>query len=213
MEFYKTKGNVIAGFAVSNTENREKALKQVTDNLQFKNYFFANQIHSNKILIVGENTNKENGDGIICTKPDILIGIFTADCVPVTIYNNSFIAIIHAGWRGFANNIFNNFFKLISNYKKETLNAIIGPCICQDCYEVSYDVAQHFKFITETQNQKYLLNLKQEALLCLTTNNIKKENITVSPLCTYCSKQALPSYRKNKTNLRIVNFAGIQEND
>ncbi len=213
MEFYQTQNNIIAGYAVAKTTNREEELKKIAKKLNFKNYFFANQIHSNKILIEGKDKNKNDGDAIICKQTGTLIGIFTADCVPITIYSDNFIGMIHAGWKGFANSIFDNFFKLIGKEKREKLNAIIGPCICKNCYEVSHDVAINFKYVKKQNNNKFLIDLSKEAAYRLIKNNINPNNIHQSNLCTYCSLNDFPSYRKDKTDLRIVNFAGIQEKD
>jgi YfiH family protein len=209
MEFYQTKQNITIGYAIAKTTNREKELKNIAHKLNFKNYFFANQIHSNKIIVVGENKVKSDADAIICTQKGTLVGVFTADCVPITIYKENFVGIIHAGWKGFAKNIFTSFFNFIPDRERKSLKAIIGPCICKNCYEVSHNVAVYFKYAKKQSNNKFLVDLSKEAVYRLTKHDISQNNIQQSNLCTYCSCHNFPSYRKDKTDLRIVNFAGI----
>ena len=62
-----------------------------------------NQIHSNIVHKVSRISNKKlKGDSLITNKKGIALGILTADCAPILIYDpvNNFISAIHAGWRG-----------------------------------------------------------------------------------------------------------------
>lgn len=210
IHFYNTNNHIKTGFHISDTIDREIALNNLSEKLNFTNYFYGNQVHSGFILNTENNSSFEKGDGLLTYKKEILLGIFTADCVPITIYSNSFVGLIHAGWRGFVNNIFENFFKLINEKRKKDLKAIIGPCICENCYEVGEEVAKNFNFIQKKNNVKFNLNLKKEAFFKLKSFGLTDNNIEISNLCTFCSNKNLPSYRRNKTQLRIVNFIGMK---
>ena len=59
-----------------------------------------NQIHSNKYHFINNyNLKNYKGDALITKK--LILGILTADCAPVFIYDNiKLISAIHAGWKG-----------------------------------------------------------------------------------------------------------------
>ena len=62
-----------------------------------------NQIHSNKVHIINKlPKNKLYGDAMITNKKKIALGILTADCAPIFIYDpdNNFIGAVHVGWKG-----------------------------------------------------------------------------------------------------------------
>ena len=93
------------------------------------------QIHSNKVVLI-DNSNFENkfeADGMITQDKTISIGILTADCCPIFLFDNdaSFICCLHVGWKGCYLNIIKNatkkIIKIQPNIKKIT--AIIGPCL------------------------------------------------------------------------------------
>jgi len=210
---FETKKPIVAGFTSASTTNREQELEKLSIKLGFKNVYFANQVHSGYVLKYGQNSAGEDGDGLICGDRNVLLGIFTADCVPIILYSSTKVAIIHAGWKGFVHGIFSNMFENFDKEEISHLNAIVGPCICKKCYEVSTDVAKHFDRIESLKNRKFLLDLKAESVKNLVNKGINLDKIQVSDICTYCGEGSLPSYRKNKTDLRIVNFVGFQEKD
>ena len=70
-----------------------------------KNIFLLHQIHSDKFVFISEyskNLKKKRADAVITDIPKLPIGILTADCVPILIYDKKkkMIAAIHAGWKG-----------------------------------------------------------------------------------------------------------------
>ena len=120
----------------------------IKKNLQIvKNYFnkkskriiLLNQIHSNKYIYIGKNkkigNKKFKADAIITNQKNLPIGILTADCVPILIYDNvsKVIAAIHAGWRGAYKGIINKVinFMIKKGSKRKNIYAAIGPCISQ----------------------------------------------------------------------------------
>ena len=73
-----------------------------------------NQIHSNKIFYIKKIKKKKlTGDGLITNQKGIALGILTADCIPILIYDNKqkIIAAIHVGWKGIYRNIVSNVIK------------------------------------------------------------------------------------------------------
>ena len=80
--------------------------KSIKKDFNVRTVSYLKQIHSDKILIINEETidkiNESEGDAIITNLKNIAIGVFTADCVPVILVdeNTSTIAAIHSGWKG-----------------------------------------------------------------------------------------------------------------
>ena len=72
--------------------------------LEKKYIKFVNQIHSNKTIIINKNNylNEFEADGMITQDKNISIGILTADCCPIFIFDddNTFISCLHVGWKG-----------------------------------------------------------------------------------------------------------------
>ena len=117
-----------------------------------------NQTHGNKVIEVTRHNYKKkmNSDALITKVKGLALGVVTADCVPVIIYDleNEIIGCIHAGWKGafsgIIKNTVNKIKRLNSNNK---IFASIGPCIGEKSYEV--DLNFYKKFVrTSKKNRK-----------------------------------------------------------
>ena len=82
--------------------------------------------------------------------------------------------------------------------------AAIGPSICQDCYEVSSDVAEHFyqefqnhgdEILMDKGNGKYQLDLWKTNELILLEAGIQREHLAITNICTCCNSKVLFSHR------------------
>ena len=77
----------------------------------------------------------------------------------------------------------------------------LGPCICQKCCEVSYDLFQKFcdKFgqsrNLKENNGSYYIDLAGINKQILKRCGVKPQNIRISDLCTSCNKDYLYSHR------------------
>jgi YfiH family protein len=108
------------------------------------------QIHSDLIHRVEKVSDIAlKGDALISNAPGILLGVQTADCVPILLADtrNRAVAAIHAGWRGTLARIAA---KTIGRMQMEfgtrpaDIVAAIGPAIHRCSYEVGPEVAQAF---------------------------------------------------------------------
>ena len=96
------------------------------------------------------------------------MSIQTADCVPIYIFDfkTEYYGIFHSGWRGTKNKIISKALNMfINDFKSITNNIliVIGPHIKKCCYEIDWDVAQHFSFLNKNnQRNKWLLSLEKE---------------------------------------------------
>lgn len=112
------------------------------------------QVHSGMIHRVTRENSADvsnlKGDGLITNEPELLLGIRTADCVPVLVVDpvNRAVGAFHAGWRGTVARIVERGVGLMqaefgSNPAK--LHAAIGPAIGQCCYSVGEELVHEFE--------------------------------------------------------------------
>lgn len=161
---------------------------------------FPKQIHSNKIIWI-EKCKDLRCDGILTKEKNCLVGVKTADCVPLLIYNKNFVGALHCGWRGLSSGILENLSKVLKeeNIYLKSCKYYLGPSIGKCCYEVKEDVGNLFKKFYV--NGK--LDLKGFILNFLYENEVLKENIEISDFCTFCNK-SFPSHRREKSEGRIL---------
>lgn len=152
-------------------------------------------------------------DGLFTDKPEIILVIRTADCLPILISLNKgdgvVIGALHAGRQGLVKGIIPNFFELLrSTYHEidvESASVLIGPHICEKCYFFDKDdqrtqdlidsIGEKYFREDKDQENKIFLNLLELARDQLESQGINAKRIFLSPHCTYES-QLFPSYRR-----------------
>ncbi len=189
----------------------KKNLKYVAEKLQIKenNLKLMYQTHSNKVsIITRKNLRKKrfSSDAIITKLKGIGIGVVTADCVPILIYEKKkkIIGCIHAGWRGAFSGIIENTIKKIKRINSNNkIIASIGPCIGKKNYEV--DLKFYRKFINQSKKNKIYFsssskNKKLFDLRRYVFDKLKKLNIEIDNLKydTFQDKNNFFSYRRSK---------------
>ena len=117
------------------------------------------QTHSTKVLEIKKNNYKRriNSDAIISQEKGLLLGVVTADCVPILLYEkrNKIIGCIHAGWKGaFSGIIKKTILKIKKINSKNIIFASVGPCIGKKNYEVDIEFENKF-LIQSKKNKKY----------------------------------------------------------
>ena len=170
---------------------------------------FQHQIHSNQGLAITEHNLERykkclthKSDYLITNIPHIWIGVLTADCLPVALFDeeNNAIGIVHAGWRGTVNNIainaLNHMHKLYGT-KPEKVKVYLGPCALPCCYEVDQPFVDNLPKWARQSVHNNSFNLPACNELQLLKLGVKKEHIDRSHnQCTICNDNFC-SYRKN----------------
>jgi YfiH family protein len=109
------------------------------------------QIHSDLIHAVSAVPKSQLvGDGIITDTPGLVLGVQTADCLPVILFDpkRKAVGVFHAGWRGTLGRIVE---KGVGEMRRKfgsepkNLLAAIGPGIGQCCFEVGPEVRAQFE--------------------------------------------------------------------
>ena len=153
-------------------------------------------------------------DGLLTDEPGLVLATFYADCVPLYFVDTKrrAVALAHSGWRGTVARMG----RCVTEKMKEVYGsdpadivAVVGPSICQECYEVSEDVADAFaqEFRGEGQTDeillnkgggKYRLDLWRANEIVLTEAGIPAGQIQVTDLCTCHNSDYLFSHRASQ---------------
>jgi len=205
-------------------KNIDIALKKLQ--LIEKKLILPKQTHSSKIIrLVQKNQNKMiEADGLITSLDNIAIGVLTADCAPIFIFDlrSKFVCCLHSGWKGTLSNISKNAIKLFNKYniESEKLIAIIGPCLATKNYEVDKSFKRKFvkkdlryiKFFKNKNSKKYFFNLRGLINFQLKELGIKKTyNITKD---TYSNESLFFSHRRSthkgeNSSGRLINIISL----
>ncbi len=150
-------------------------------------------------------------DGLLTDEPGLVLATFYADCVPLYFVDTKrkAIALAHSGWRGTVARMGKCVIeKMRECYRTDPSDivAVIGPSICQECYEVSEDVAEAFvrefkkpgqadALLQNKGGGKYQLDLWRANEFILEEAGIRREHIQVTDLCTCHNSEYLFSHR------------------
>ena len=106
------------------------------------------QVHGIRVAEAAVGDRPE-ADALVVRQPGLLVGIVTADCVPVLLVDRDArtAAAVHAGWRGMAAGVLEAALAALSSTRVE---AVIGPAIGACCYEVGGEVRAAFEARTGT---------------------------------------------------------------
>ena len=181
----------------------------------------TDQTHTTNVIRVGKEdcgygvTRQKpytDVDGLVTDEPGVVLSTFFADCVPLYFVDtvNRAIGLSHSGWRGTVGRMGQRTLeKMAAEFgtNPQDVVAAVGPSICQDCYEVSEDVADEFikefsghadEILINKGNGKYQLDLWKTNEIVLIEAGVKKENIAVTNICTCCNPDVLFSHRASK---------------
>ena len=205
-------------------ENRFIAIKNL--NLNKKKLILITQTHSSKVIRITKNNLDKNitADGVITSLNNVILGILTADCAPVIIYDdkNKFVCNLHSGWKGSLNNISQTAIKLFDKYqiKRKNLTAIVGPCLGAKNYEVDKNFQRMFieknikysKFFRYKNKKKSYFNLR--ALINYQLSELGLKKIYNINRDTYSSENLFFSHRRSthkeeKTTGRLINLISL----
>lgn len=151
-------GELNLGFTAADTreavmENRQLLTEAITGNAATP-LVTLRQIHSNLArAVTAADAGHERpwqADGVIASEPGFLIGIQTADCIPVLVADKKrrVVAAFHAGWRGTVKRIVETGIgrmRIEFGCRPQDLVAAIGPGVGPCCYSVGEEVLSEFE--------------------------------------------------------------------
>jgi len=151
-------------------------------------------------------------DGLVTNDPAITLITGHADCLPLYFFDpvKKCIGLSHAGWKGTLHKIGVETVKaMCSHYGSDPKDIIagVGPCICQDHFEVDASLAEEFQaafpgipLAKPGKPGKAYVDLPMAAAAQFMEAGILPENISISGVCTYENTDLLYSHRKEKGN-------------
>ena len=195
-------------------KNVAKNLKFVSKqmNVSLNNLILMNQSHSNKVIIVDKknlNKKKFNSDALVTELKNITIGVLTADCVPIILFNetNDVIGCIHAGWRGAISGIIENTLSVLKKKnKKNLIIASIGPCIGKKNYEVKTNFYK--KFIKDSKfNNNFFIKRKKDSFLFdirgYVANKLRLNGVSKIDNVNYDTFQELDKFYSYRRSIKL----------
>ncbi len=210
---------------------------------QLKALALSNQVHGNAVRVVTRESAsfKPNADGMVTPTADgmvtptadgmvtkeqgVILGIFTADCVPILMVDpkRKIASALHAGWRGVLAGIGNEGVRAMTNlgaHPRDIL-ASLGPSIGLCCFEVDAELADRFKPANHSAQMhtragrpgKAYLDLRAIVKDQLQRAGLASDRITNVGPCTRCASDRFFSRRAaggavTGLQLSFVGFAG-----
>lgn len=182
----------------------------------------SDQVHETTVRYVDERDcagteivkKLKDVDGMITDIPGLVLATSYADCVPLFFCDpvKRIVASSHSGWKGTVAGIGAETIRKMHKMgcQQEDIEVLIGPSICQKCYEISEDVAKQFATayeademeqilqkgrVTGEGEQKYQLDLWAANWFQLKRAGVQPEHIHLAGVCTCCNHELLFSHR------------------
>lgn len=208
---------------------REAALRQA--NAASTTLVTLKQIHTTNILVIRAldayipPAECIRGDALISDCPGILIGIKTADCLPLLLAapERGVVAAVHAGWRGSEAKILRAVIRRLKEQfavEPAELYLAFGPSARACCYEVDEALAARFadRFgaeVVHRMGEKAHLDLSAVNRRQAEKSGILAERMEDLGACTLCSKEPrFYSYRREgQAAGRLLNYIGLVGGD
>ena len=166
-----------------------------------RHIILPHQVHDSVVKVIdeaslGRQDLLEGVDALMTRQTGVCIGVSTADCIPIIIYDplQHCAAAVHAGWRGTVNRIVEKTVGLmVTEFGSDSseLRAVIGPGISLKNFEVGQEVYDEFQsagFPMERIAVKYAkwhIDLPLCNRLQLESAGVRAENIDEAGICTY----------------------------
>ena len=187
------------------------------------------QVHETKVATIDEaflllsaaerQEALEGVDALMTNLKGVCIGVSTADCIPVLLYDGEHRAVcaIHAGWRGTVKRIVEKAVEAMTavyGTQPQQLTAQIGPGIHLDSFEVGDEVYDAFAQegfdmgAISSKREKWHIDLPMCNRLQLMAAGLQPQHIKVSPICTFQQADDYFSARRLGINSGRV-FTGI----
>lgn len=191
-------------------------IQQLAQQLGLTNLYFNFQVHGIEGRVVGSDPHQRvdlkshDGDYLITNTPEVGIGVFTADCLPIVFYapHEQAVAVAHAGWKGSVAGIATvvvDRLKHEFNVNPASLQVWFGAAGKVCCYEVKDDFITKLKAAMPNSNSNELIvqrdgkqNFNNTLLnqRLLIAAGVQEKNIDLSHHdCTICN-HAYHSYRR-----------------
>jgi len=171
---------------------------------------------------------RPRADGVVTQQKGLLLGVMTADCVPVLLIEpqRGVIAALHAGWRGTLRGIVPRAIERLveeCGIDPSSLFAALGPAIGPCCYEVGREVGENIvgrwgeacTTAWRPIGEKGFLDLRLVNAILLEQAGVPRVQIQHIGPCTACCVDRFASYRREgagaSRQLSVIGWAPPEE--
>ena len=189
----------------------------------------GHQVHDGKVAVIDRpdytREELEGYDAFVTNLPGVAIGVRTADCVPILLFDpvKRVVAAVHSGWKGTVLHIVQKAINVMEQqFRCEAgdLVAAIGPSIGPESFQVGEEVAEHFKnagFPMDTiwsfrdpgdgtpMSGGHHIDLWKANVWLLESAGVKAANIQVCGIDTYTTTDFFSARREGVECGRIIN--------
>lgn len=155
----------------------------------------VSQLHTNIAHVITKPFDDETvGDALVTATPNLLLGIKTADCVPILLADKArpIVGAVHAGWKGALDGIIEAAVEKMRLNGATDIVAALGPCIWQESFEVDQEFEDRFgsrEFFSANR-----FDLPGYVTARLRAQGIKE--VDPSPADTFADEERFFSYRR-----------------
>ena len=189
----------------------------------------GHQVHDSQVAVIDRpdytREELEGFDAFVTALPEVAIGVRTADCVPILLYDPArrVVAAVHSGWKSTVLHIAQKAINVMAQQfgcKAEDISAIIGPSISPDSFQVGEEVAEHFKHAGfpmdliwsfrgsgdgSPMSGGHHIDLWEANRWLLTEAGVKPENIQIVEIDTFTTPAFYSARREGVQCGRIIN--------
>lgn len=230
---YYNLGKDIVSFTTDRTVGRNPSILCPLLGVSQERFARPHQTHTDRIYQIDElflalpKEKKEalldGVDAVISNVPEVVLGISTADCIPVLVYDKAHhaAAAIHAGWKGTVLRIVEKAMDAMTQAfgtEPAQCTAVIGPGISQESFEVGQEVLDRFTGAgfnmddvtiwlpntkkDELPREKPHIDLKEVNRRQLLAKGVKAQKIAVSSVDTYTDERYFSARREQTGDVK-----------
>ena len=200
-------------------ESRDAAVARVAGALERSGRLLVlKQVHGARVVEAPWAVAPE-ADAAVAAEPGWLLGIQTADCLPVLLVDpeRRLVAAAHSGWRGTAAGVAARAVEALVARGSSAVDLLagVGPGIGPCCYEVGDEVREAFGAsgapdFRPGPNGRSRLDLRAANVRQLLAAGLRPESVQHVDECTRCRADRYHSYRRDgKGAGRMISFVGF----
>ncbi len=188
-------------------ENRTRAIATLGNDPKLVTLY---QVHSAEAIVVDRAWDiaaNPRADAMVTRIPGLALGILTADCAPVLLFDPEakVIGAAHAGWQGAFSGVVESVLTAMARLGAQAarVQAVVGPCIGPDAYEVGPEF--HARFVAAgPENARFFRrpspaaqwHFDLPAYVAHRLNHAGAGNVDIVGACTYREEADFFSYRR-----------------
>ena len=205
----------------SSRETREETARRVAAELDGDGRLLLLRQPHGAVVAPAPWNGAPEADAAVAAEPGLVLGIQTADCLPVLLVDPQLrlVAAAHAGWRGTAAGVTRQAVRALvaRGSRPQDLVAALGPAIGPCCYEVGDELREAFgpegaEFFRPGPGAKPHLDVRAANVRQLLEAGLPAEAIHNIADCTHCHPDLYHSYRREGLGSgRMISFVGFSQ--